>query len=240
MYGRLADLRRDSLKGIGRLAWASCLPLFFVIWGLIHSLGSFLVVTIISSSGKSMDSSMMLEVLGSMALSIVITIGGVLFLIWLGRGAFKRWHAEVWYELHTTNLAVLVVDDAYTRLLTDRIADTWSLRWFAPPPPKTLEEQLEFSASFYVSLRKLLWGVGRLESSPLWQGGMAWFAGTMRGMACGCLIFMFLSLPGAAIWILGGMAYLRRCASLVAICDFMLIDDRQSPAAEQVNVTEKK
>lgn len=225
---RLVALKEKSKRGVDSSAWASCLPVFFLIWGVIHNINMFMTLPLAGISPAGGGSYMLFGMFGSFVGSILATVGAVLLIKNLGRKAFTRWHAQVWSELHCTSLAVLAVDETYTRLLTERIEDTWALRWMAPPPPRTLEQQLEFAASYHIALRKLLWGVGRLENMPLWQGGFAWSAGTSRGLTCGCAAYLFLSVIGAALWVLGILFYLQRCAALAAFCDFLLYDDRRT------------
>ena len=222
---RLAVLRRQGIDGVGNLSWCSLVFLFPIILGMIHQVCTFFLIGLMESSKVDPGVVMGFYVLGLIVASIGLSIGAmVLVRIWF-RNVFRGWHAEIWQELHYTNLAVMVVDDSYTSLIVARLQDTYGLGWLSPPPPRRLEDQLEFAACYHLALRKLLWGVGRVDNNPLWQGSVANYASTTRGITCGCFSLMFLGIIGTAIWILGSVLYLKRCAALAAYCDFLLKDE---------------
>lgn len=239
MYRRINALRGNSIGAINTIGWLSLLVLIPTTIGILHTPATLILALLLETSNLDEGVVMIIYVFGLFGTGILLSIGLMLLVRVMMRRSFSRWHAQVWHELHTTNLAVLVVDDAYSMLVRDRISEIYGLNWMSPPPPKKLEDQIEFAACYHVALRKLLWGVGRLENSPLWQGSASWYAGTTRGCACGCVALWLLSLIGAGVWIFGAVLHLKRCAVQAAYCDFLLKDDiaagEQMPQSSEHN-----
>lgn len=194
---------------------------------LAHLLGTFTLLMPLGFGGaRNVEAALIMELALVIAAGACGGVGAWYLVRWGARRLIARCHAQTWYELHNTNFMALVADDVYTKVIQERVEQLWSLRWFSPPPPKTLEQQLEFAACYQLALRRMLGGVGRLDNGPLWQGGLTWFAGEGRGMACGCTCFVLLSWLGLALVVVGAVFHLQRCGALTAYCDFLLYDAR--------------
>jgi len=212
------------MRGVNGVAWASCLPGFFLVWGIAHMVGSFSMIPFSAGMWSPNDPTLVLLLVIPLVVALFGSLG-VVHLVRLGcRSLYRRHYLSTWNELFSTNMMQMVVDEDYTRLLHERAGDIWSLRWISPPPPRTIEQQLEFAACYQLALRRMLGGVGRLDNTPLWQGGIAYYAGLRGGVVCGCLLYLVLSWLAIALWIIGGFYYIQRCAALAAYCDFLLYD----------------
>jgi hypothetical protein len=224
---RLVALRRRQELGANGVAWISSVLGCMLSGYLAYFFGLFFFVGVSALSSGSDPAGAIFALVMVIGLLGVGGGAGAWYLTrWGAQRLIARYHAQTWYELHETNFMTLVADDSYTKVITERIEHVWSLRWISPPPPRNLEEQLEFAACYQLALRRMLGGVGRLENGPLWQGGMTWYAGGTRGFTCGCLALAFLGGIGVALVVVGAIFHLQRCAALIAYCDFLLYDER--------------
>ncbi len=228
LHERLVILGQQALNGVNRAAWVGCIPGFFICWGI-----SFPVVALITSpfSNDFEIVSLLVQLIVPVILG-ALGSKGVVYLLMLGcRSMYKRYYLATWNELFRTNLMAMVVDEDYTRLLRERAEDIWALKWITPPPPKTIEHQLEYAACYQLAIRRMLGGVSRLDNTPLWQGGIAYYAGMRGGVTCGCLLFFVVQGLAIPLWIIASIYYIQRCAALTAYCDYLLYDaDEPTPA----------
>lgn len=215
------------MRGADGVAWFGAMPGCSIAMYIAYAFSAFAFVMPLAMSGGRNVEATMLVMLTVLLLAGAAGGTGAWFLTrWGARLLIARSHARTWYELHRTNFMTLVVDDSYTRVIQERVELQWALRWLAPPPPKRLEDQLEYAACYQLALRRMLGGVGRLENGPLWQGGVTWSAGGTRGVTCGCTLLGFLSWIGLALITVGAVFYLQRCGALIAYCDFLLYEER--------------
>ncbi|MBN2082166.1 hypothetical protein JW859_08150 [bacterium] len=233
LASRIVSLRHRAENGATQVAWASMIPGFGISVYCAHMFGAFALIGVLGAAGSSPVAGITVYMVMLILIAGLLSSGVWHLVRWGARKLLIRYHAQTWYELHETNFMALVVDEVYTGLLIDHANSVWSLRWISPPKPKTVEQLLEFGACYQVALRRMLRGVGRLESGPLWQGGMAWYAGVGRGAACGCLALLLLSWLGIGLIVIGFIFYLQRCGALIAYCDFLLYDERLRELLQQ-------
>jgi len=232
LASRLVDLRHKAEQGATQVAWAAMIPGCGIALYCSHMFGSFILLAVLGTVA-SPDVVMVVYAFVLLLVAVALSSGLWYLARWGARKLLVRYHGQTWYELHQTNFMTMVVDEVYTGLLIDHANSIWSLRWFSPPQPKTIEQLLEFGACYQVALRRMQRGVGRLESGPLWQGSMAWMASAGRGIACGCLSLTFLSWLGIGLIVLGFIFYLQRCGALLAYCDFLLYDEHLRQLIQQ-------
>lgn len=228
LHERLANLGQQALNGVNRAAWIGCIPGFIISWGIAYPVVTLITIPLF----EDFEFAYLLV----MQLIVPVILGvfgakGVVYLLVLGcRRMYKRYYLATWNELFTTNMMAMVVDEDYTRLLRERADDIWALKWISPPPPQTIEQQLEFAACYHLALRRMLRGISRLDNTPLWQGGVAYYAGLRGGVVCGCLMFLVVYGLAIPVWIIASVYYIQRCAALAAYCDYLLYEaDEPTP-----------
>jgi hypothetical protein len=222
LHERLAILGRQAQRGVDQTAWVGCIPGFFTAWAIAHFL-----TTIISAllAAATKNEYLLIPILVIPPVMGILGAIGIVHLLRIGcRRLYRRYYLATWNELFSTNMMAMVVDEDYTRLLRERAEDIWALKWISPPLPSTIEHQLEYAACYHLAIRRMLRGVSRLDNTPLWQGGVAYYAGLRGGVACGCLLFFILSWLAIPVWIIAGVYYIQRCAALAAYCDYLLYE----------------
>lgn len=161
-------------------------------------------------------------------LAILIPVGILLLGYYYARlvanRAFLRSHERCREALRYTQLAMMVTDEQYWHQLFELQRESPWLKWAQVTPPKTIEEHLEFAASYHSALVQLAARPGPLVANTVTRGNITWHAGKPACYVCG-----FLAGYGCSIfalvydwYALSGM--LAKAGRLAALCDFFLSD----------------
>jgi hypothetical protein len=227
---RLTKLRGNTQLNQSELFWMGGLPGCLIGYMLAGWCGSFIMMLSASALTASSGPPSAIYFLPI----IELTAGVVCFFIayhFAGRYSavlIKKHYERIWSELWTTNLLPLALEEDYTHQLLERADQIWTLRWISPPPPRTMEQQLEFAACYLEALRRLQRGTARQDNGPLWHGAYSWITGQSRGRTCGCLAVWLLNMVGLALAVLAFYASCQRRAALAAMCDFLMYTDTRS------------
>ena len=184
-----------------------------------------------SSSGFPFDgttlASTVLVVLGA-----VFAIGLPLVLVGLLRPAVRRQVDGMFQNryrlaasyLHHTDFLRVVAEEDFTEIIIAAVSDVPSLRWISPARPKTLEQQLEFSACYWNSILQLSYGPGRLDNASLINGSWTHLMSRVSPyMCCACCCmssyyFWIFTLP---MLIMTCNYHLYRVARVCCIIDYI-------------------
>jgi len=151
-------------------------------------------------------------------------------LAWAAKGSFDAGRRWGWREMALTTLPLVVCEEHYARQILEIMETVPMLRWVSPPPPRRLEQQLEFAACYHRAYQRLRFGPGRLDTGTVWLGSLRWFLGQRMCCFCGCmsapgwliLPLSVLSILTTALWGLGGYIYLYRLGVEAAFVEYFL------------------
>jgi hypothetical protein len=140
------------------------------------------------------------------------------------RDAGRRWGRR---EMALTDLPLLACDEDCAKQIFQVMESVPGLRWVSPPPPRTLEQQLEFAACYHRAYRHLRICPGRLDTKSVVLGSLAWFLGQRMCCFCGCLsapacLHLGVFLVAPLVWLLGVRAYAFRLGVETAYLDYFL------------------
>ena len=206
---RLLALRYKTLKMHGTLALAMTVMLSVILYSILSQILQFIIQLLIMpllmfnqpgntamtapGGGYSQDMSffvLLLSMLGwIVALVLVVIIGRMMYhpmLRWVQNMHASR-YAEAARYVHHTDLLRIVAEENFTQIIIEAVNELPSLRWISPGRPKSLEQQLEFSACYWQSIIELSYGPGRLSNSSLISGSWSWQNSRVSPfVCCGC------------------------------------------------------
>jgi len=179
LTARLQRLRQQAQRRTPATAWAggcSGCWLGYTVTSMLGAVGMMLLLPFVDYLNTTAGMySFPLFTTGMQLLELLGAVGGAIA-GWMLAGIFGRKVIEksyrlVWQELWSTNIMTLVVHEEYAEPMLAQAEQTFLLRWISPPRPRTLEHQLEFAACYLPALRKLQWGMGRLDSGLSGKAG---------------------------------------------------------------------
>lgn len=167
----------------------------------------FLTLIVIASMGLSGGSSNNLSDMSSsetailILLALVMVIGLPVFCVALLAPGIRR-YVDNMHEtryglaasyLHHTDFLRVVAEEDFTQIIIEQVAEIPSLRWFSPHQPKTIEQQLEFSACYWNSIVQLSYGPGRLDNASLINGSWTYQLSRVSPyMCCTCCLLPYI------------------------------------------------
>ncbi|MCB1188679.1 ammonium transporter [bacterium] len=211
---------------------------FMMMFGILGS--SFATGNFNSSSGGPYEYLMAFLPFAGMALGLIV--GAVVaFSI---AGSIRRWvesmHVTRYklsesYLYHTDFLRVVAEED-FTHIIIDAVNEIPSLKWISPARPKTLENQLEFSACYWNSVLQLSYGPGRLDNASLFNGSWNFQVSRISLYTCCvcCCLSNSLSVFTLPILLITANYHMYRVARTVCIIDYLVDDKFATSAAQEI------
>lgn len=145
---------------------------------------------------------------------------------WLDR-KYDALNALAASYLHHTDILRVVAEENFTLQILEAVRELPSLRWISPGQPKSLEQQLEFSACYWQGILELSYGPGRLSNASLISGSWTYLNSQVSPyFCCGCCCMS----GSLGIFIVPFMVvtfnhHVQRVARICCIIDY-LIEDR--------------
>ncbi len=136
--------------------------------------------------------------------------------------------------LHHTDFLRVVAEEDFTRIIIERASELPSLKWISPATPKTIEDQLGFSACYWNSIQQLSYGPGRLDNASLINGSWNHLVSRISlYWCCACCCMSsgsgIISVP---LMLITCNYHLWRVARLCCIIDY-IVEDRFAVAEAQ-------
>jgi len=231
LNGRFYALGRSARLSLGGLSlygvpggmflgqMLAVLPVFF--WG----------VSALPQSSSSMSSSLTLPLVmfGLMLLGWAAGGLGAYFLMRaVLQSNYRRAYDHTQRELQSTELPLLVADEAYCASLLEKVRDQVKFLFCAPPSSKRLEDQLGIAAAYIVALRQQEFRLDAKRSPALRRGDRGYYTTTAGARTLnliggvgfclpylGCLSFIFLP-----FLILNLLRLAEQKGALAAIADY--------------------
>jgi hypothetical protein len=243
---RLKRLRDRQFGFLNSLTSLIKIVYFFVLMFLV-SLFCYLMSTAVMELWRADSPSMigitdlsLPEAAILIVLLLILVVGCPLYLVHLLGPAIQRYVDNMHLSrytlaasyLHHTDFLRVVAEEDFTQIIIEQVAEIPSLRWFSPQRPKTIEQQLDFSASYWNSIVQLSYGPGRLDNASLINGSWTYQLSRVNPyLCCVCccipyvgIMFVILSAP---IFIMTCNHQLTKLARISCIIDY-LCEDRFS------------
>ena len=149
----------------------------------------------------------------------------------VGKGLAERLVAAFGHE----TLRVVAEED-FTHIIIDAVNEIPSLKWISPARPKTLENQLEFSACYWNSVLQLSYGPGRLDNASLFNGSWNFQVSRISLYTCCvcCCLSNSLSVFTLPILLITANYHMYRVARTVCIIDYLVDDKFATSAAQEI------
>ena len=204
----------------------------YFIYYVVHIFWMMIMATMGMMSGGGSSGSfdeIWIALVPFFGLILALAIGAVLVSFlrtplknWVGKMHETRYQQAASYLHHTDFLRVIAEED-FTQIIIESVNDIPSLKWISPGTPKTLVQQLEFSACYWNSILQLSYGPGRLDNASLFNGSWNYQMSRVSlyaCCACCCLSnsMMVFTIPAM---IITANYHLWRVARLCCIIDYL-------------------
>jgi len=121
----------------------------------------------------------------------------------------------------------VVAEEDFTQIIIEAVNAVPSLRWISPGRPKSLEQQLEFSACYWNSILQLSYGPGRLDNASLINGSWTFLMSRVSPYVCCtccCLSTHYFYIFTLPLLIMTCNYHLYRVARISCMIDYLSED----------------
>ena len=157
---------------------------------------------------------------------IIVSLLGKSIRKWIDGMHQTRYKLAASY-LHHTDFLRVVAEEDFTQIIMDAVNELPSLKWISPQKPKKIEDQLEFSASYWNSVLQLSYGPGRLDNASLVNGSWNYQVSRISLYFCCtcCCLANSLAIFIIPLLIITSNYHLYRVARVCCMIDY-IVEDR--------------